>query len=211
MCVVVTVDLGCCKGCRERICRNLMRLKGVQKVEVKEDGSCIVVCGDGLNEAEILRQVKKRKGSSGVEVVAQLPCHKKLPFVDNSLHQTSSHGDLSEPNCRPLPPLAPDGGGVPRAGGAPLEAADAMGPFDTRVSMKGETLVTERMHKEFEGIKIRTRVTTSRDVCTCIRVEETRFIIDKQHLFTTIPCTEVAFDAISLVEAHWVSSCQTSG
>ncbi|KAI5071441.1 hypothetical protein GOP47_0013692 [Adiantum capillus-veneris] len=203
-CIVLKVDLGCCKGCRERICRNLMRVKGVKEVKVKEDDACIVVRGEGFNERDIIELVKKRKGRSRVEVIEQLP-RNELPNVDNSAHQMSPADDLSKPKCRP-PRTAADGGGVTGAGNGPSMDVAAAVPFDSSTSMKGETVVTERMHEEFEGTKIRTRVTTSWDVCTCILVEETRFIIDKQHFSKGSPCTEVAFDANLHVEAHVLSS-----
>eukprot|EP00250_Pteridium_aquilinum_P024939 c2985_g1_i1 orf=127-735(+) len=201
MCIILKVDLGCCRGCREWICRNLKRVEGVKEVKVGEDDASIVVCGEGLDEAEIVGQVKKRKGRSKVEVVSRLH-HNKPPNSNGSARQASPQGNLLKPKYRPpLPPcVSPDD--------------------DTSRSMKAETMVTERMHKEFQGTKIRTRVTTSQDACTCIRVEETRLLIDKQQQCARdISCMKIAFDSSSTtsllchhdvadLKAHFVPSCQ---
>lgn len=165
MCIILKLDLRCCRGCREWMCRNLKRVDGVEQVTVGDDEATIVVCGEGFDEAEIVRQVKKRKGRSEVEVMSRILHDAKPP---PQIDAGARPADAPKPMPMPMP--------IPKPkvfDGEEEEQQQSSSP------KKGETLVTERVFKEFQGTKIRTRVTTSQDACTCIRLEETHFIINK--------------------------------
>ncbi|KAH7439302.1 hypothetical protein KP509_04G054900 [Ceratopteris richardii] len=171
-----------------------LHCSGVKEVRIREDNSSLLVCGEGLDENEVTRLVKKWKRTSRVEVSAH-PQHISSMTTDESAHEPSSNGAPLKPKWQlpsalHPPPTAPDA--IEESAGPPSPRTAVMEPpIDSNRSMKGNTLVTERIYEEIEGVKMRTRVMTSKDICTCIRLEETRLIINKQQGIKSSFCREV--------------------